>query len=159
MVIGEAKDAVCQIVKIFLSIFGILVSSDRSYGKSIGMGGIMFKVVINQMDGIYGELQSQIRSFNSDISQLYGVVQTLGSLSGMEDVIASLKAKISKMEEEQEQLRQLMLGLSKTASCYRECENRSAEHCTQSTLWAVRSRMGYTSLEHIGDTLSQFHFS
>nr|WP_288827929.1 hypothetical protein [uncultured Clostridium sp.] len=118
----------------------------------------MFKAVINQMEYTYSELQSQIRQLNNQISEAYDVVQALYSLSGLEEVNATLQRHISHLEEEQETLRQMMFVLSRAAASYRQNERRIIDECTQSRIWTRKGNPGYSDIGNIQNTLSKFHF-
>ncbi|WP_349943934.1 hypothetical protein ABFV83_11355 [Lacrimispora sp. BS-2] len=118
----------------------------------------MFKAVVNQMEYTYSELQSQIRQLNNQISEACDVVKALHSLSGLEEVNATLQKHISHLEEEQETLRQMMFVLSRAAACYRQNERRITDECTQSRIWTRKGTPGYSDIGNIQNTISKFHF-
>ncbi|MBE5881921.1 MAG: hypothetical protein E7289_06425 [Lachnospiraceae bacterium] len=84
----------------------------------------MFNVFVYQLALACDNLQQMADKQNRKIMEIEEVVGALGSLSGMESVIANLQGKKQDLEVQQQSLLSMLQGLRKITNDYKETENR-----------------------------------
>ncbi len=83
----------------------------------------MFRTDIRAMAEASQEMQLQIRKMNQAIYETENIINGLGCMSGLENVITVLRREIDRMESERRKLQNMVTALNQIQSCYQNCEN------------------------------------
>ncbi len=115
----------------------------------------MFSVKLDQMIDDCGQLGKQNNEYGQLIVELETAINSLSSLSYMDDIIMRLKTQKSAMDGQHMIMRQMTQALDKTAGIYISCENKICDNGEQSVVHFVRKEVVSTSLKNIYDVLQE----
>lgn len=114
----------------------------------------MFSIIISQVIHECDQLEKQVHELSEQTVELERVIGELGSLSGMEDVIARLRAKNAEMDSERTVLGQMASGLGRAVSDYTHCENRICDVAEQNIILYARQEIGINNFSDITNILN-----
>ena len=99
----------------------------------------MFSIIVIRAMQEYNRLERQQNEMVSQLLELEQAIDSLESLSCMEEPIAVLKKEYSEMEAEYDVLKHMSFVLEQIISTYINCENRICENAEYHILVQDRS--------------------
>ena len=99
----------------------------------------MFSVFLDELAFCSEELNRIITKQRSEIQNMEDIIRTLNSLSGMNDVIGTLRKEKQTMELQQQKLYNMLQSLQKIRLCYLTTEKKVSENGDGGTYFKVYS--------------------
>lgn len=117
-------------------------------------GNAMFSIKVEHIFEECCQLEKMHNEYYQLCGELEDAVRILDSMASTRHMTEKLKDKAGIMEEQQEMLRQLALGLDSVSFCYRKCERWICDNCEQTVTAFPREDAGTTDLNRLGELLN-----
>lgn len=115
----------------------------------------MFRIITKQAIEDCARLEQCAVLFETEHAETETIIRELGTLSGMEEVLARLRGVCGRMQEQSRILRQMAQGLDRTAQCYKNCENRICGNVDQSVVRHVHRKVGMNDFSRLSNLIEE----
>lgn len=114
----------------------------------------MFDIFITQLRDCCWQLEGEVRTLALEIEETENCISSLGSMSGMENVLNRLKQNRDSMQEEQHLLKELLLAMNKILLNYTCCEKRIVDECNRNAISFATRDISFINISRVSKLIS-----
>lgn len=118
-------------------------------------GNAMFSIKIERVFEECYQLEKMHNEYYQLCGELEDAIRMLDSMASTRHMTEKLWRQVEIMDEQQEMMRQLALGLDSVSFCYRKCEKWICDNCEQTVAAFPREDAGTTDLNRLGELLNR----
>lgn len=115
----------------------------------------MFSIKIERVFEECYQLEKMHNEYYQLCGELEDAIRMLDSMASTRHMTEKLWRQVEIMDEQQEMMRQLALGLDSVSFCYRKCEKWICDNCEQTVAAFPREDAGTTDLNRLGELLNR----